>query len=62
MILAGGIREWIKKGRPDSVESEPDTKHDQTLDEELDPVQNNTADEKKEKSKKKRGLFGLFRK
>ena len=62
MILAGRIREWIKKGRPDPAEPESDKKHDQTLDEETDPVQNDTVDEKKEKSKKKQGLFGLFRK
>ena len=61
MTLAGRIREWIAQGRPDPAAPESDEKSDPTVDEEPDLVQNDSVDDKKEKSKKKRGLFGLFR-
>lgn len=42
------IRNWIKQGRPKSNESKTDDKHKQ--------------DKEEEKSKKKRGVFGFFKK
>ncbi len=58
-ILAGRIRAWIKNGRTDPAESQIDEKRDQIRNETQDPAQN---DAKREKSKKKQGMFGLFKK
>ncbi len=59
------IRDWIKQGRPKSRESKTDKKTE--FDEHLSKKEEindekHKQDKEEEKSKKKRGVFGFFKK
>ncbi len=53
--LGNAIRQWIKKGRP-----KPGEEKKQESDQEIDSK--HKQDKEEEKSKKKRGVFGFFKK
>ena len=64
--LGNKIRKWIKDGKSTSSELKIDEENDEKIDEDklesLDDDDNVQKPDKEEKPKKKRGLFGFFRK
>ena len=73
IMLGNKIRDWIKNGKPNPGESKVDNKVDKKYDKDDDEsklVEDKKEDadddkpkqDKQEKPKKKRGLFGFFKK
>ncbi|MBT8172859.1 MAG: signal recognition particle-docking protein FtsY, partial [Nitrosopumilus sp.] len=60
--LGNKIRQWIKDGRPKPGESNDDKDNQDDKDEQDDTDGDIQKHDKEEKSKKKRGMFGFFKK